>query len=128
MNKRITALICAAAAFTACTQTPAPANDPTTVQTTIETTAETTAETTQAQTEAEQTTQDTPAPETTAETTVPESDKPLQYTAPELSTLGWDTDFASMSNAKAFKVSDGDVVIDLDGDGKDETINFTHEN
>ena len=43
-----------------------------------------------------------------------------------LESLKWDTDYHSLTNAKACKASEGDFKFDLDGDGKAETINFTH--
>lgn len=43
-----------------------------------------------------------------------------------LYSLDWNTDYNALTNAVAYKVADGDVKVDLDGDGIPETINFTH--
>ncbi len=135
MNKRIIALICAALALTACTQTPAPASTEQPAQSETEQ-AEALAVPTETATEAETTTEtttqaaaeETTTEETAAETTEPAQDEPVSHEAPDLTTLGWDTDYASLTNAKAYKISDGDIAVDLDGDGTDEILNFTHEN
>ena len=98
-------------------------------------------ETTQATTETEssekvleETEETAQTEETTAEVTemteteeqTPDETETNDSAKLELSAISWDTDLYKYTNAVAYKISDGDITVDLNGDGVDEVLNFTH--
>lgn len=137
MNKKITAIICGISLFalSSCAYSEIPENVTETVSSFSET-------------ETEETSTETTAEETTSEETTAEkpkrklligggggggkkSDKKSDEDAPEteysvdLKSLSFDTDFYSLTNAEKHSL-DEEYSTDLDGDGTDESIDFSH--
>ncbi|MBQ5330350.1 MAG: hypothetical protein J6F31_03760 [Oscillospiraceae bacterium] len=88
-------------------------------------TEETAAEESVTETEAVTAEETSSVPEETEES-VAEATNEAEKT--ELSAITWDTDLMKYTNATAYKTEDGDITVDLDGDGVDEVLNFTHFN
>ncbi len=137
MNKKITAVICGISLFalSSCAESEITENVTETVSSSSETeTEETTTETTAEET----TTEETTAKKTKRKHRLligggggKDSDKKTDEDAPEteysvdLKNLSSDTDFYSLTNAEKHSL-DEEYSIDLDGDGTEELLDFSH--